>query len=146
MSFLRPACRTAATLGLVLMFGLTSAEGALAAAGSWVAQGKSVLLTTPGRLETSKALSPPTGGPARQGRITRIHWRYQAPTEAMSKLEAWLCHFDRCMTLPAGRGMSDALAGLPAQTPLTFRFRLHADNGQATHMRVKGLQIIVDYR
>ncbi|MHB0774108.1 flagellar protein FlhE [Halomonas sp. WWR20] len=133
-------------LSLVLAVGMLSVSPAWAAAGSWVAQGKSVLLTTPGRLETSKNLQPPAESPAHRGRITRVRWRYQAPPDVTPVLEAWLCHPTRCTALPAGQGTTEALAGLPADSAVYFRFRLSSGVRHATSMRVKGLQVIVDYQ
>ncbi len=108
------------------------------AAGSWVAEAPALRAAVVGRETASEALSPPAGT---EGRIREVRWRFETPSG-----QAWhgrLCHPAGCVALPARRGRSEALAGLPAEAPLRFRFS--PITGQAP-LVVEGLQVIVNYR
>lgn len=115
------------------------ASVAMANAGSWVADAQGLRVAVPGRDTSSRTLSPPrqvTAGTT----ITRVAWRYRMPPGR--SLSVSLCHPSRCIPLSSSSGTSSALAGLPANASLHFRFRL--PEGPA--VQVEGLQVIVDYR
>lgn len=127
---------------LVISFLLTPLS-AQAAPGSWVTESTGVRLFTPGRMVESKPLTPPEVVPA-QAQIRQIRWRYRAPS-GWPQPEAWLCHPQRCIPLSQARGRSKVLAGLSADAPLYFRFRLPKQHHSSKPQRVEELQVIVDY-
>lgn len=129
--------------GTLFTLGAWMALAAHAAPGSWVTESTGVRLFTPGRMVESKPLAP-TGTVSDQALIRHVRWRYRV-TSDWPRPEAWLCHPKRCIELPNASGRSDALEGLPANVPLSFRFRLPKENRPDTPRRVEGLQIIVDY-
>ncbi|MDR5889006.1 MULTISPECIES: flagellar protein FlhE [Halomonas] len=108
------------------------------AAGSWVAEAPSVRAAIVGRETASEALTPPAGT---EGRIREVRWRFRTPPGQGG--HARLCHPAGCVTLPAPRGRSTALAGLPAGEPLSFRFSPLP--GQAP-LAVERLQVIVNFQ
>ncbi|WP_136064738.1 flagellar protein FlhE [Modicisalibacter radicis] len=113
------------------------------AAGSWVDEAPSVRLFTPGREVVSQPFKPPA--PLASGEVTSISWRFEPPPGA-PRLEARLCHPQRCQRLLAPRGKSDFLAGLSAAGPFVLRFRLPEATRPSAPLRVEGLQLIVNYR
>jgi flagellar protein FlhE len=116
----------------------------IAAPGSWVSAGESVRLFTAGRAVESQPLVP-RGDLMKGTRIRQIHWQYRSPP-GQPFLEAWLCASRQCIRLGGARGSSRALAGLAADQPLHFRFRLPEGRQPAKPFRVEGLQVIVDFR
>ena len=129
--------------GMLFVIGFLLALPAQAAPGSWVTENTGVRLFTPGRIVESKPLLPP-GAVSAQAQIRHIRWRYRV-SPGLPQLEAWLCHSQRCIPLPQARGHSKALAGLPADAPLFFRFRLPKEYRLSKPQRVEKLQVIVDY-
>ncbi|SDK94187.1 flagellar protein FlhE [Modicisalibacter muralis] len=130
--------------GLALMALLaTASPQAFAAPGSWVGDADSVRLFTPGRAVESTLLTPPPEL-ADGAHIRTLRWRFTAPSGPL-RPEAWLCHPRRCIMLSTPSGQSQALAGLSADAPLTFRFRLPASARSTQPLRIEGLQVIVDY-
>ncbi|TDX31026.1 flagellar protein FlhE [Modicisalibacter xianhensis] len=116
----------------------------VAASGSWVGTGQGVRLFTAERTVESKPLSS-SGDLARGAFIRQVHWQYRVP-EGQPYPQAWLCASRECTRLSGARGTSRALAGLAADQPLHFRFRLPKGRQPARPFRVEGLQVIVDYR
>lgn len=116
---------------------------AFAAPGSWVGNADSIRLFTPGRAVTSTTLTPPEL--AQGAHIRTLRWRFTAPSGTL-RPDAWLCHPRRCIALSTASGQSRGLAGLAADVPLTFRFRLPASSRLDAPLRIEGLQVIVDYR
>lgn len=92
--------------------------------------------------ERAAASSPMRPPPAVQrGAIHDVRWHYRtAPGEAVV---GWLCASERCIELAGPRGQTQGLSGVPATTPLHFRFALAP--GQRRAVSVGGLQIIVNY-
>ncbi|MBD3894437.1 flagellar protein FlhE [Halomonas sp. ML-15] len=111
-----------------------------AVSGSWIAETDGVRVAVPGRDTHSRPLAPGPGVPAR-AQISQVGWQYATPPG--TAYQAWLCHPQRCMRLGSSRGRSEALAGLSASEPLTFRFRLGAGSRPA---QISELQVFVDYR
>ncbi|SHF55539.1 flagellar protein FlhE [Modicisalibacter ilicicola DSM 19980] len=136
-------CSAARHSLLALLLGLLMLPPAQADSGSWVGDAPSVRLFTPGRVAKSAAIAPPGRLPS-DARIRRVAWRFEPPVD-QPLLEAWLCH-RRCLPLSMARGASEALAGLAADQPLYFLFRLPAEAHADTPFRLRGLQVIVDYR
>ncbi|MDR5866894.1 flagellar protein FlhE [Halomonas koreensis] len=128
--------RRGAMAGAALLGWLLAAPAS--ASGSWAAEAPGVRAAVAGRETPSRALTPPPA--AAGGRVVEVRWRYRVPAGAA--LRARLCHPAGCVTLPARRGRTRALAGLPAGEALRFRF---APDG-AGPVRVQGLQVIVNYR
>jgi len=126
----------------LLVAGLLLMAGPASGAGSWVGRAPGVTLGTPGRVATAEPITPPPG--LRPGRITTVSWRFRVPA-GLPGLDAWLCHPRRCLALPAARGRSEALRGLPAREPLTLRFRLPPGTRRGA-VPFTGLQVIVNYR
>lgn len=112
-------------------------------AGSWVGEAPSVRLFTPGREVAAQPFKPPAALVSAE--ITVISWRF-APPPDMPRLEAWLCHPQRCLRLLSSRGQSKSLAGLNAAGPFVVRFRLPETAHPSAPLRVKALQLIVNYR
>ncbi|MFP4138192.1 MAG: flagellar protein FlhE [Halomonas sp.] len=112
------------------------------AAGSWVANQAGPRVALADATTRSSPLSAPTRQ-ARGQRITSVSWRFSLPDTEHSRVTAKLCHPVRCVTLASERGSTEALAGLDADAPLTFQFRL-ARPGPA--VQTQGLQVIVNYR
>lgn len=108
------------------------------AAGSWVASVPGVRVALAEREVASRSMVPPQ---AADGTIDSVGWQYRLPPGGA--VRARLCHVGGCITLGAGQGSSRALAGLPADTPLHFRFALAP--GQRRAVAVQGLQVIVNY-
>ncbi|SDY01740.1 flagellar protein FlhE [Aidingimonas halophila] len=109
-------------------------------AGSWVAEPASVRVAIEGRDTTSERMSPPSSV-GEDSRLQTVRWRFDVPAKA--RVEAWICHRAKCIPLSSSRGKSQALAGVPASTPLWFQFRLPSDQRALT---VQGLQVIAEYR
>ncbi|SFT56600.1 flagellar protein FlhE [Halomonas saccharevitans] len=123
---------------LALLLAVASTE--LQAAGSWIAEAPALRVSVIGRDTVSAALRP--GGMTAEGEaITSITWRYRLPPGRA--LNARLCHPAGCVALPAMRGTTRALAGLPADAPLAFHFSLPRGEDP---IRVGGLQVIVNHR
>ncbi|MDW5375665.1 flagellar protein FlhE [Halomonas sp. HP20-15] len=128
------------SLGIASAFAPVARAGA---AGSWVGEAPSVRLFTPGREVASQPIQAPAA-PA-DGEITSISWRFTSPP-GTARLEARLCHPQRCLRLITPRGQSEALAGLTASGPFVVRFRLPESARSSAPLRVEGLQLIVNYR
>lgn len=111
-----------------------------ASSGSWVDSAPMVRVAMAGREVASAPLTPPDG--QAEGEIGTVTWQYQAPPG--ETVSARLCHAEGCVPLAARRGTTGDFAGMPADTPLRFRFALAAGQGQAVD--VQGLQVIVNYR
>ncbi|WP_445001219.1 flagellar protein FlhE [Halomonas mongoliensis] len=88
----------------------------------------------------STPMRPPPGVTA--GVIREVRWRFDLP--AGQAVVAWLCHQDVCVPLGSRSGITQALNGVPAATPLHFRFALAP--GQRRAVQVSDLQVIVNYR
>lgn len=123
--------------------GVALTASTFAAPGSWVSNADSVRLFTPQRAVESTTLPPPELADGTH--IRSLSWRFTA-TSTQPRFDAWLCHPRRCIALATPNGRSKALAGLAADTPLTFRFRLPASPSPTKPLRIEGLQVIVDYR
>lgn len=134
---LKGRCVGVAALGVLM-----AASAIEAAPGSWVGEAPAVRLFTPERWVESRHLAPPAM--AAGATIRRLRWRFTLPP-GQPRPAAWLCHPQRCMPLPAAQGHSEALAGLSADRPLTFRFRLPASPRPSQPLRIEGLQAIVDF-
>ncbi|WP_404298338.1 flagellar protein FlhE [Halomonas sp.] len=124
------------TLGLVSLMLATS----VLAAGSWVGQVGPVRALMPERGMASTPMAPPPAVSA--GVIEEVRWRYRVP--AGQSVIGWLCYPGGCASLDSAAGINRALAGLPATTPLHFRFALAP--GQRAAVQVSDLQVIVNYR
>lgn len=123
----------------LLVLALLFASSALAS-GSWVGQAGPVGVFMADRPASSAQMKPPAA--VSDGAIQEIRWRYRvAPGQ---QVVGWLCHPGGCIELSGPRGLSRGLAGVPAATPLHFRFALAP--GQRTATRVSELQVIVNYR
>ncbi|MEQ4541558.1 MAG: flagellar protein FlhE [Billgrantia sp.] len=115
--------------------------GLAQAAGSWVATAPAVQVVMVERPAMSAALQPPSPEVARGQVMSRVAWQFQAP--AGREVNAWLCHPGDCIRLPGPRGQTEALAGVPADTPLNFQFSLQ-ERGQRA-VTLQGLQVIVNH-
>jgi flagellar protein FlhE len=113
---------------------------ALAAAGSWSATVDGPRVAGAGR----NYISAPLTGPvvASGSAIRNVRWRFVLPPG--HTLVAELCTDQRCVPVKGARGVSDALAGEPANAPLELRFRLPL--GQRAPVQVGVIQLLVDYR
>ena len=113
---------------------------ALAAAGSWSATVDGPRVAGAGR----NYISAPLTGPvvAAGSAIRNVRWRFVLPPG--HTLAAELCTDRRCVPVKGARGVSDALAGEPADAPLEFRFCLPP--GQRAPVQVGAIQLMVDYR
>ena len=114
--------------------------GMVQAAGSWVATAPAVRAVAVDRAMASAHMLP---GELEFGRgqiINQVSWRYQSPTGV--EVDAWLCHPAACIVLPGQRGQTRELAGLPATTPLFFKFALREPRQP---VMVQGLQVIVNH-
>ena len=113
---------------------------ALAAAGSWSAAVDGPRVAGAGR----NYISAPLTGPvvAAGSAIRNVRWRFVLPPG--HTLAAELCTDRRCVPVKGARGVSDALAGEPADAPLEFRFCLPP--GQRAPVQVGAIQLMVDYR
>lgn len=127
-------------IAFVVAFFLMMTAGSSLGAGSWVASHPGPRVAMVDATTRSQPLSPPKGLIG-EGRITRVSWRFELP--AATSVTARLCHPRRCISLERPQGSTDALAGLDAEVPLTFHFRL-ARPGPA--IQTRGLQVIVNYR
>ncbi|MCE8034485.1 flagellar FlhE [Billgrantia tianxiuensis] len=115
--------------------------GMAQAAGSWVATAPALTVAMVERPMMSTTMLPPTPELASGQIMGRIGWQYQAPVG--SEVNAWLCHPGDCVRLPGPRGQTDAMAGLPADTPLHFQFSLQDRRQRAATLQ--GLQVIVNH-
>lgn len=128
------------TLLGVGLLALAGAGSVLAAnAGSWVGTAPALSVASADRQACSQPLLPPPL--AAGGRLAGVRWRFQLPLGA--RLQARLCHPQRCIDLPAAQGASSALSGLDAGQALQLCFRLQPGEQP---LRVGGLQLLVDYR
>lgn len=116
--------------------------GGAYASGSWVATAPSLPVVTADRPMSSAVLLPPSPELASGQVMGRVGWQFQPP--AGSVVNAWLCHPGGCTRLPASRGQTDDLAGLPADTPLHFQFSLQDRRQRAATLQ--GLQVIVNHQ
>lgn len=115
--------------------------GLAQASGSWVATAPAVQVVMAERPAVSAALLPPSPELARGQVMGRVVWQFQPP--AGNQVNAWLCHPGDCIRLHGPRGQTEALAGVPADTPLNFQFSLQ-DRGQRA-VTLQGLQVIVNH-
>ncbi len=115
--------------------------GLAQAAGSWVATAPAVQVVMAERPAMSAALLPPSPELARGQVMGRVVWQFESP--AGREVNAWLCHPGDCIRLPGPRGQTEALAGVPADTPLNFQFSLQ-ERGQRA-VTLQGLQVIVNH-
>lgn len=111
-------------------------------AGSWVANqiGPRVALAD------AEVRSLPLASPSDEAKghhITSVSWRFSLPDASRHRVLARLCHPVRCVPIRDERGRTETLAGLDADVPLAFHFRL-VDVGPA--VQTEGLQVIVNYR
>ena len=114
--------------------------GLVQAAGSWVATAPAVRAVAVDRAMASAHMRPGDLGFGRGQIVNRVSWRYQSPTGV--EVDAWLCHPAACIALPGQRGQTRELAGLPATTPLFFKFALREPRQP---VMVQGLQVIVNH-
>ncbi|SEL75638.1 flagellar protein FlhE [Halomonas daqiaonensis] len=119
---------------------LALACGELQAAGSWIANAPATQVSLAGRETASEPLRP-GGAQASNQAIHSVVWRYRLPRG--SALNVRLCHPAGCIPLPTMHGTTHALAGLPADVPLEFRFSLAEGQRPVT---VGELQVIVNHR
>ncbi|WP_111415337.1 flagellar protein FlhE [Billgrantia lactosivorans] len=117
------------------------AAGIALASGSWVATAPSLRVVSADRPLASAALLPPSPELASGQVMGRVGWQYQPP--AGSEVDAWLCHPGSCTPLSGPRGQTEAMAGLPADTPLHFQFSLQDRRQRAATLQ--GLQVIVNH-
>ncbi len=110
-------------------------------AGSWVATAPALKAALVERPVASAPLSPPNPGLARGQVMRQVSWQYRPP--AGVEVNASLCHSGGCVRLPAPRGHTVALAGLPADTPLYFEFSLRDRHPRI--VTLQGLQVIVNH-
>lgn len=112
---------------------------AAAAPGGWATKVDAVRVAGGGQDYTSARLVIPHA-PA-DATLRRVQWQYAVPPGA--QVAAQLCAGNECIVLASQRGQSEAFAGVPAATPLQFRFRLPL--GVKTPVRVGAIQLVVDY-
>ncbi|MCC5882598.1 MAG: flagellar protein FlhE [Halomonas sp.] len=115
--------------------------GLAQAAGSWVATAPAVQVVMSERPAMSAVLLPPSPELAQGQVMGRVNWQYQPL--AGREVYAWLCHMGGCVPLPGSRGQTEALAGMPADTPLYFQFSLQERGQRAATLQ--GLQVIVNH-
>lgn len=111
-------------------------------AGSWVANQTGPRVA----LADADVRSLPLASPSDEAKghhITSVSWRFSLPDASRQRVLARLCHPVRCVPIRDERGLTEALAGLDADVPLAFHFRLVAV-GPA--VQTEGLQVIVNYR
>ncbi|MDR5893307.1 flagellar protein FlhE [Halomonas mongoliensis] len=125
---------------LVLLAIMLLVPPGLSAAGSWTGQAGPVRAVMVDRGMESTPMRPPPGVTA--GVMHEVRWRFGVP--AGQAVVAWLCHQDGCVPLDSRSGITQALSGVPAATPLHFRFALAP--GQRRAVQVSDLQVIVNYR
>ncbi|MNZ45779.1 Flagellar protein FlhE [compost metagenome] len=126
-------------LGLLLALGVPSVPAEALAPGSWHADLGSLRVALAGRETGSTAALPP---PLAAGRsLDRVRWQFRLPPGA--RVQAWLCHPQRCIELHQAQGRTRALAGLDAGQPLQLRFRLPP---AAPAQLLQELQLLVEYR
>src|SRR5690554_6346837 len=126
-----------------LVFGMACVgfwAGLVQAAGSWVATAPAVRAVAVDRPMASAHMVPGSPEFGRGQVINQVSWRYQQPDRV--EVNAWLCHPSACIALPGQQGQTRELAGLPATTPLFFKFAL---NEQRQPVVVQGLQVIVNH-
>lgn len=111
-------------------------------AGSWVASQTGPRVPLADAETRSLPLASPEGD-AKDRQITSVRWQFSLPDAAHRRVTTRLCHPMRCVPLHGERGITEALAGLDADMPLAFHFRLVA-TGPA--VQTQGLQVIVNYR
>jgi len=126
--------------GCWLALAMLTLASPVSAAGSWVGKAGPVRAVLAERSMASATMPPPPAVTA--GVIEEVRWRYGVPAGQI--VTGWLCHPGGCAELASSAGSSRALAGLPATTPLHFRFALAP--GQRAAVRVSDLQVIVNYR
>lgn len=127
-------------LRLLLLLVMLLVPPGLSAAGSWTGQAGPVRAVMVDRGMDSMLMRPPPSVTA--GTVQEVRWRFGVP--AGQAVVAWLCHQDGCVPLDSRSGITQALNGVPAATPLHFRFALAP--GQRSAVQVHGLQVIVNYR
>ncbi|MCG6656198.1 flagellar FlhE [Halomonas campisalis] len=132
-------CRAGIGLGLALSAVLLVAQ--VQAAGSWVATAPSVRVAMVDRPAHSAPLTTSSPALAQGQWIGRVSWQYRLPPGG--EVQAWLCHPGHCVALSGPRGQTEALAGLPADAPLHFRFALRDQRQRA--LTLQGLQVIVNH-
>lgn len=110
------------------------------AAGSWVGSAGGVRVVMADRYTSSAPITAPAD--LQQGMVTSVRWQFQASPD--KPLRGWLCHAEGCVVLNSGRGITERLAGIAADTAFHFRFALMPEQRQA--LQVQGLQVIVNYQ
>lgn len=126
-------------LALLAVVGMWT--GLAQAAGSWVATAPALKVVMADRPMSSAALRPPSPELVQGQVMGRVVWQFQP--SAGSEVNAWLCHPGACVRLSGPRGQTEALAGLPAGTPLHFKFSLQERRQRGATLQ--GLQVIVNH-
>ncbi|REC96349.1 flagellar protein FlhE [Kushneria indalinina] len=90
------------------------------------------------------ALMPADSAPA-GSQLTELSWHYELAPSGPAPA-AWLCTPAECVALNLAYGSTDALAGLPASTPLSLRFVLPGEGMLKRPVRGGVAQVFVNYR
>ncbi len=90
------------------------------------------------------ALVPSASAPA-GSQLTDVSWRYELAMDGPVPA-AWLCAPSDCVALPMARGSTDALAGLPADTPLSLHLVLPGEGMLKRPVRGGTAQVFVNYQ
>ncbi|WP_456267404.1 flagellar protein FlhE [Kushneria sp. AK178] len=77
--------------------------------------------------------------------LTEVSWRYELASDGPVPA-ARLCTPTGCVTLNMPYGSTDALAGLPTDTPLSLRFVLPGEGMLKRPVRGGVAQVFVNYR
>lgn len=129
--------------GLLLLFALP--HQAVAVDGSWQGVGQGLTLSQRGRAVSSAPLRPavkiPTGA-----QVTSVGWHItsQRPLPAGSQLA--ICLPGSCVLADGLSGNTQALAGNPANNPLTLLVKLPGSGALYPPIRLVSYQIWVNYR
>ncbi|GHC33526.1 hypothetical protein GCM10010082_30290 [Kushneria pakistanensis] len=130
-------------LMITIVLVLSPAQADASAGGAIPAQGSVPDMAQKGR-EYRVALIPADTAPA-DGVLTELSWHYELTPGAVMPA-AWLCTPSVCESLSMARGSTDALAGLPANTPLSLHFVLPGEGMLKRPVQGGAAQVFINYR
>ncbi len=112
--------------------------------GGWEAKGVMLSVGQRGSVKSSapmRPLSPLTSG----ARVTSIVWRIEAQRPLPAGAMMAICLSGKCIIVDGLSGRSDALAGAPADNPLTLQVKVNGSGALYPPILLIRYQILINY-
>jgi len=113
--------------------------------GGWEAKGVMLSVGQRGSVKSSEPLRPIH--PLTSGaRVTSVIWRIENQQPLPPGAMMAICLSGQCVKLDGLAGRSDALAGVPADNPLTLQVKVNGSGALNPPILLTGYQILINYR